>query len=108
MRKPTIIKHIQRIIEEWGAFGSGEVEGSLGETYSPCVNSMGNLVALAENFYSDDVEVNVYNPSGFSSDPIDTYNVSYEDLGKDVLLEILTLAEQYEADQLKTEKRCAN
>jgi hypothetical protein len=108
MRKPTIIKRIQRIIREWGAFGSGEVEGSLGETYSPCVNSMGNLVALAENFDSDGVEVNVYKPSGFSSDPIDTYNVSYEDLDKDVLLEILTLAEQYEADQLKTKQRCEN
>ncbi len=108
MRKPTIIKHIKRIIEKWGAFGSGEVEGSLGETYSPCVNSMGNLVALAEYFKPNEVEVCIYNPSGFSCDPIDTYIVSYEDLSKDALEEILTLAEQYEADQIKTEKRCAN
>jgi hypothetical protein len=108
MRKPTIIKHIKRIIEEWGAFGSGEVEGSLGETYSPCVNSMGGLVALAEYFNLNEVEVNIYQPSGFSSDPIDSYTVSYEDLSKDALEEILTLAEQYEADQIKTEKRCSN
>jgi hypothetical protein len=37
-----------------------------------------------------------------------TYTVSYEDLSKDALEEILTLAEQYEADQIKTEKRCSN
>jgi hypothetical protein len=108
MRKPTIIKHIKRIIEEWGAFGSGEIEGSLGETYSPCVNSMGGLVALAEYFKPNEVEVNVYDPESFSSDAMHTYTVSYEDLSKDALEEILTLAEQYEADQIKTEKRCEN
>jgi hypothetical protein len=108
MRKPTIIKNIKRIIQEWGAFGSGEIEGSLGETYSPCVNSMGNLVALAEYFNPNEVEVNIYNPSGFSSDPIDSYTVSYEDLPKDVLEEILDLCEAYDVDQFKTKQRCEN
>ena len=106
MRKPTIIKHIKRIIEEWGAFGSGET--CSGETYSPCVNSMGGLVALAEYFNLNEVEVNVYDPESFSSDAMHTYTVSYEGLSKDALEEILTLAEQSDADQIKTEKRCAN
>jgi hypothetical protein len=108
MQKRTIIKKIQNIIREWGAFGSGEVEGSLGETYSPCVNTMGGLVALAEYFKESEVDVNVYNPNSVSSDPIHDYTVSYEDLPKDVLLEILELCEQYDVIQEKTEKRISN
>lgn len=106
MQKRTIIKNIKRIISKYGAFGSGEVEQG-GETYSPCVNSMGNLVALAE-YFSDDVEVSVYDPTSSSSDSIDSYNVDYEELSKDVLEEILTIAELYEVDQEKTLKRISN
>lgn len=105
MRKNTIINKIKRIINEFGQFDTDELEG---DTYSPCVNSMGSLVALAEHIESDGVGVNVYDPTGFSSDAIESYNVSYEDLDKDILLEILLIAEQFEAEQLKTEKRCAN
>jgi hypothetical protein len=108
MRKPTIIKHIKRIIEKWGAFGSGEIEGSLGETYSPCVNSMGGLVALAEYFKPNEVEVNVYDPESFSSDAMHTYTVSYEDLSKDALEEILDLCDQYDVNNFKTKQRCEN
>ena len=61
-KKTSVIRKIQRIIEEWGSFGSGEVEVG-GETNSPCVNTMGNMVALAEYFNKDEVEVNVYDPS---------------------------------------------
>jgi hypothetical protein len=65
-------------------------------------------VGLAEYFKQQGVQVNVYMPSGFSSDPEDEYDVDYEDLDKDVLEEILILCEEYEADQLKTEKRISN
>jgi hypothetical protein len=106
MQKRTIIKKIKSIIENYGAFGVGEVEQD-GISYSPCVNEMGNLVALAE-YFSDDVEVSVYDPTGFSSDPIDSYNVAYEDLSKEVLEEILFLADLYETDQEKTLKRISN
>ena len=105
--KKSIIKDIKKIISEWGSFGSGEVEQG-GETYSPCVNSMGGLVALAEYFKIDGVDVNVYEPESISSDSIHEYEVEYEDLPKDVLEEILTLCEQYEAEQLKTEKRISD
>jgi hypothetical protein len=108
MQKRTIIKRIQKIIQEWGAFGSGEVEGSLGETYSPCVNSMGGLVGLAEYFKLNEVEVNVYEPESFSSDPIHTYTEAYENLSKDALEDILNLCEQYDAIQYKTQKRISN
>ena len=108
MQKRTIIKNIKRIIQDWGAFGSGEIEGELGETYSPCVNTMDALVGLAEYFNLSSVTVYVYNTSSHSSDPIHDYTVSYEDLPKDVLLEILDLCEQYDVIQEKTEKRISN
>lgn len=108
MQKRTIIKRIQKIIQEWGAFGSGEVEGSMGETYSPCVNSMGGLVGMAEYFNLNNIVVYVYEPESFSSDPIHTYSEPYEKLSKDVLLEILDIAEAYDVDQWKTEKRISD
>jgi hypothetical protein len=108
MQKKTIIKRIQRIIQDWGAFGSGEVEGSLGETYSPCVNSMGGLVGLAEYFNLNNIVVYVYEPESFSSDPLHTYPVLYKDLSKEALEDILNLCEQYDAIQYKTEKRISN
>lgn len=108
MQKRTIIKKIKAIINEWGSFGSGEVEGSMGETYSPCVDSMGNFVALAEYFKLNEVDVNVYDPNSFSSDPIDDYTLTYEELSKEVLEEILDIAEAYDVDQHKTLKRISN
>jgi hypothetical protein len=108
MQKRTIIKKIKSIIREWGSFDSNEVEGSMGETYSPCVNTMDALVGLAEYFNLSEVRVNVYNTASHSSDPIHDYTVSYEDLPKDVLLEILDLCDQYDVIQHKTEKRISN
>ena len=105
--KKSIIRKIQRIIEEWGSFGSGEVEVG-GETHSPCVNSMGNLVALAEYFNKEGAGVNVYDPSSMSCDEIDSYIVDYEELPLSVLEEILELCEQYEVDNEKTMKRISD
>lgn len=104
MQKRTIIKYIKKIISEFGGFSIGEVEGADGI----CVQEMGNFVALAEEFNGDNIEVNVYEPDSFSSDPIDDYTLTYEELDKSVLEEILFLCEHYEADQLKTEKRISN
>ena len=98
MEKEEIIEQIKGIIENYGSFDSGEVEQA-GGSYSPCVNEMGNLVALAEYFNGTGVEVNVYNPNSFSSDPIDDYELTYEELDKDVLEEILALCEQYKESQ---------
>jgi len=107
MQKKTIIKRIKSIIENYGAFGSGEVEQG-GVSYSTCVNEMGHLVALAEYFKGTGVEVYIYDPHSFSSDPIDDYELTYEELSKEVLEEILTIAELYEVDQEKTLKRISN
>ena len=97
MQKEEIIKKIKEIIAEFGGFGTGEVEADC----SPCVGSLGNYVGLAEEFNLNGVEVNVYMPSGFSSDPEDEYGMTYEELDTDVLEEILLLCEKYKEQQLE-------
>jgi len=105
--KKSVIRKIQHIIEEWGSFRSGEVEFG-GGIHSPCVNSMGNLVALAEYFNKEWAEVKIYDTSSSSSDEIDSYTVDYEDLTLPILEEILELCEQYEVDNEKTMKRISD
>lgn len=104
MTKKAKIKAIKKIIADFGGFSVGELEDPNGI----CVGELGNMVGLAEEFKLDKVVVNVYQPSGFSSDPIDDYEKTYEELSSDILTEILLVAEMYEADQLKTEKRISN
>jgi hypothetical protein len=94
MSKKTIIEKIKEIISVYGPFGSGEVEQN-GGTYSPCIASMGSLVSLAEYFTNDKVEVNIYEPESFSSDAMDSYDLTYEDLKVSTLKEILKLAKGY-------------
>ena len=104
MQKKTIIKRIKSIIENYGTFSIGEVDSA----NSILVNEMGNLVAVGEYFNSTTVEISVYNASSFSSDEIDSYELTYEELPKEVLEEILFAAEIYETDQEKTLKRISN
>ena len=101
MEKQEIINKIQSIIENYGTFSIGEVEDANGI----CVNGMGNLVAVAEYFNGTTIEVNIYDANSFSSDPIDDYELTYEELDKEILEQILFVAELYEADQEKTLKR---
>ena len=104
MQKKKIIKRIKSIIENYGTFNIGEVGGADGI----CVNEMGNLVALVEYFNGTTVEVEVYDPNSFSSDSISSYELTYEELDKDTLEQILFVAEMYETDQEKTLKRISN
>jgi hypothetical protein len=69
---------------------------------------MGDLVALVEYFNSTTVEVFVYDADSFSCDPIDEYELTYEELDKDTLEQILFVAELFETDQEKTLKRISN
>lgn len=103
MKKQEVISKIQDVLVKWGEFSIGEVDG---EDCSPCVVSHGNIVALAEYFNNTGVTVEVYNPSGFSSDPIDTYDLDYEELDIDVLEEIFMIAERYDVQQQKVFDSC--
>ena len=104
MQKKTIIKNIKGIIENYGSFNIGEVDGADGI----CVNEMGNFMGLAETFNATNIEVNIYEPSSFSSDSIESYELDYEELTKETLEQILFVSELYETDQEKTIKRCSN
>ena len=105
MEKTEIIKRITDILKDFGCFSVGELEF---ETNGICVGELGKFVGLAEYFTEDYCEVNVYEPSSFSSDPIDTYEEKWENLSEDVLQEVLFICEQWEAEQLQTEKRISN
>jgi hypothetical protein len=101
MEKKEIINKIQSIIEKYGTFHIGEVDGANGI----CVNEMGKFVGLAEYFNSTTIEVKVYEPESFSSDEIDSYELTYDELTIEILEEILFAAELYETDLEKTLKR---
>lgn len=105
MEKTEIIKRITDIVKDFGCFSVGELEY---ETNGVCVNEMGNFVGIAEFFNKDHADINVYEPSSFSSDEIDSYELKYEEMSEDVLQEILLICEHYEAEQLQTEKRISN
>jgi hypothetical protein len=105
MHKKTMIKRINTIIKEHGSFSIGELEHV---DCSPCVGELGRYVGLAEYFEVGKAQVNVYMPSGFSSDPEDEYDMSYVFMEKYVLEEILRLAEIWEAESLQTEKKISN
>ena len=104
MQKKTIIKNIKSIIEKYGTFSSFEVVGA----ESLLINQMGHIIGIAEYFNGTTIEVNIYDSSSFSSDPIDIYEENYYDLPKATLKEILSVAELFEVGQEKTLKRCAN
>jgi hypothetical protein len=101
MQKRTIIKKIQAIIKEHGDFTTAEINAES----SPCVYSKKGRNELCESFNYDKVEVVTYDSN---DEEIDSDDVLYEDLKKDVLEEILFLAEIWEAESLQTEKRCSN
>ena len=105
MEKEELIKRITDILNINGCFSIGELEG---ETPSICVGTLGNYVGLAEYFTQDYVEVNVYDPYSMSSDPIDTYETSYDKLSDEILDEIHFIVEQWEAECIRTEKRISN
>ena len=96
MEKQEVISKIQNVLVNWGEFSIGEVDG---EDVSPCVASHGNIVDLAEYFNNTGVTVEVYQPNSHSSDPIDTYDMDYEELELDILEEILMIAERYDVQQ---------
>lgn len=100
MTKPQLIKKIKENIVDCGSFFAGEVNSELGEGFSPSINEMGDLVALAEYFTEDEVEVNVYDTSSSGCDPIHTYRVKYNHIPKFALEYIYIMAKSYAREQL--------
>jgi hypothetical protein len=105
MKKSELIKRITDILKEYGSFSIGELEG---ETPSICSGELGSFVGLLEYFTKDYVEQNIYNPSSFSSDSIDSVEIEYEEFNENTLTEILLVVEQWEAECIRTQKRISN
>ena len=105
MEKTEIIKRITDITKTFGVFYVNELDF---ETNGVVVGELGKFVGVAEFFGTDSCEVNIYEPSSFSSDEVDNYTEQYENLSEDILNEILFICEQWEAEQLQTEKRISN
>lgn len=105
MEKTEIIKRITDIIKVNGCFSVGELEY---ETNGVVVGELGKFIGVAEFFNEDHADINVYDPSSFSSDEIDSYEEQYEFLSEDVLSEIHFICEQWEAECIRTEKRISN
>jgi len=98
MSKKEDISYIKRIIADYGSFSVGDLEGES----SPIVNSLGkDNFQLAERFSLDDVTVITY----VHETEVDQNDVDYGDLPDDTISEIVRLAEDYEADQIRTQKR---
>ena len=105
-KKKQIISYIKKIIKEQGGFSIGEIDGI---DWLPPVNEMGKLVALAEYFYENYVEINIYNPNSHTSDQIaDSYYLPYEKLSLELLIVIEELCDCWEAKNWETEKRISN
>jgi hypothetical protein len=102
--KKHTISYLKKLIKENGSFAIGEFDGI---ECLPAVNEMGNLVALAEHFYEDKVEINIYDAK-YSSDQISSYYLPYEELSEELLAEIEALCDNWDAQNYQTEKRISN
>ena len=92
------IDYIKGVIREWGVVNTAELELESSPMYKSLRK---DHVMLVEGFYNDWVEVVEYVHEGET----DSHNVSYEELDNDLIDEICTIIENYEADCIKTEKR---
>lgn len=99
--KTKTIERIKSIIKDFGSFSVSDVEAE----GSPVITTAGkNVCVLAEQFSLNSVKAVTY----VHETETDSENIAYEDLSEDTLADIELLAENYEADQLRTEKRCSN
>lgn len=94
--KNSIIAQIKNLIDDYGIFGTNDVQAS----YSPTVKSRGNLYHLIDYFNKDSVEVCVYDDG---NSVVDEYTLTYEELPITTLKYILELAEDWKEINLETE-----
>jgi hypothetical protein len=100
--KAQKIAYIKKVIGDWGSTSCCERE----RDHSPSMNSLagGRVCELVEDFQLDCVGTVVYD----DDNEVDWNNYNYDELSDEVLDEIVEIMEDYEADMLKTEKRCSN
>lgn len=93
------IAYIKGVISKWGSTTTAEVKCS----NSPCILSIDDtLYALVERFKDDGVTVISY----YNGMNIHETDLGYDDLSDEIIDDIYWIIQDYEADMLKTEKRC--
>ena len=89
--KKDLISEIKEIIDNYGAFSTGEVQASC----SPSVpNQKGNLAHLIEYFSKEKVDVEVWSES--IGESVDNYSLTYKELNIETLKEILELCQAWQ------------
>lgn len=101
-QKKEIISQIRTIIENYGSFTTFDVDADS----SPIIGTLGSAFMLAENFELNGVDGYLYLNGDENERDIEF--ILYENLSLDCLEEILLLAQSYEAEEMKTEKRISN
>lgn len=96
------IRRIKDIIKTWGNFNISDIEGEDSPIISSTGNGRNNIFVLIEGFNSDEVHTITYHDEL----EIDENFISYEELSDEIIEEVLRIIEVYEADMLRTEKRC--
>ena len=93
MEKSELINRITNIVKEYGGFSVGEIEG---ETSGVVVSELGKFVGIAEYFDRDYATINIYEPTSFSSDEVDSFEMKYEEMDENILQQILPICEKWE------------
>ena len=101
-QKKEIISQIRTIIENYGSFTTFDVDADS----SPVIGTLGSAFMLAEHFELNGVDGYLYLNGDENERDIEF--ILYENLSLDCLEEILSLAQNYEAEEMKTEKRISN
>jgi hypothetical protein len=101
---PTFIKNkliddIQKIVKEFGSFTTADIQADCDVS----IPSTGNHIHLANHFYFDSANVEVYEDGG--DNEIDSYLLHYHDMQIETLEEVLHYAQQWEAECLQDEDR---
>jgi hypothetical protein len=97
--KKNLITDIQKIIGEFGSFTTADIQAGCDVS----IPSIGNHIHLANHFYFDSANVEVYEDGG--DNEIDSYLLHYHDMQIETLEEVLHYAQQWEAECLQDEDR---
>lgn len=104
MKKKKIIKKIRKVINDEGSINLNELELGSNPLKASFSNANVDVLETVEHLYLDDVETITY-----VNDQDYGYNsYTYEELSKDILLEILEAVDYYLVEQEKTMKRISN
>lgn len=96
--KQSKIEYIKNTIAKYGIFTTAEVEAD----YSPAISCYGDMSILIEEFHISQCVAFTYVHSTCTNET----NMFYEDLDEEVINDICTLVENWEAEQEQTLKRC--